>query len=101
VLVMSGPAVSRSEMAPRDVDTSHDWVTQDDSDVPDGWEDGDGAVVQGDDDNWDKPHVDTHGPSSSELRGTDAWTGDPVDSKLEAEARVALSVFLRLLLLRW
>ncbi|MFH1501809.1 MAG: hypothetical protein ABIG03_02050 [Candidatus Eisenbacteria bacterium] len=99
LLLMSGSALSRPEMAPRDEGAGLGWVTQDDDDGPDIGDPGDGAV--GDDDNWDKPGVDVHGPSNAELRVDDVWTGGTEDSKPEDLARSAALVWLRFLLRAW
>ncbi len=98
LLLMSGPALSRPEMTPRDADTGSDWVTQDDDDIPD-IPDGDGAI--GDDDNWDKPDVDVKGPSNAEVRGDDGWMEGSPDSKPEDGGRISALVWLRLLLQAW
>jgi hypothetical protein len=98
LLLMSGSALSRPEMAPRDADTGAGWVTQDGDDIPD-IIDGDGSV--GDDDNWDKPDVDVHGPSDAEVRGDDGWMEGAPESKPEDDRRISALVWLRLLLRAW
>lgn len=95
LLMVSGSALSRSEMTPRDAGTGPGWVTQDGDGGPDDFDPGDGAV--GDDDNWDKPTVPEDGPMDAEGRGVNVWTDESPDLKSEDARLVTVAVWMRLL----
>ncbi len=97
LMLFSGSAVSRSEMAPRDAGTGSGYVTQDGGDGPDVVEPGDGAI--GDDDNWDKPLPGVHGPVDAETRVVDGWTGETPGAVAGEDGRTV--VWLRLLFRSW
>ncbi|MBD3347931.1 MAG: hypothetical protein GF400_01895 [Candidatus Eisenbacteria bacterium] len=99
LLLASGSALSRPEMAPRDVDTGTGLVTQGDGDGPDSVDPGTG--VPGDDDNWDKPSTDGHGPTDAVVRADGGWIDEGSGSRLPDVDEELAMLWLKLLLRLW
>lgn len=99
LLMMSGLAVSRPEMAPRDVHTGSGWFTKDGGDDPgvvDPWD-----ISVGDDDNWDKPLPGVHGPVDAGTRVVDGSMGEAPEPESLNGHRTTAVVWLKLFFRSW
>jgi hypothetical protein len=99
LLLASGSALSRPEIAPRDGFDGSNIVTKDDDVGPDDFDPGDGAV--GDDDNWDKPMPGVHGPVDAMAGAGDGLEGETCGTKPEDVRGLTALIWMGLLFSLW